>query len=190
MLDIWNSELKIKISDLNWVGKIAHILKLAKTSQFPGISRFQISKFQIPEISRCLQKLPKINIDMLHQSFLQIFSKKPPISGKKLIYLVNPASEKWHFPLFEFFWKKIGFRPYRKVSSFEKLYEWKFCPILDPTHFHPCWWTYAGFTQKAILECFFLFPWVHWFCSRILKPWSDFLAVKILSYFNVQQRGD
>ena len=26
--------------------------------------------------------------------------------------------------------------------------------------------------------------------SRILKLWSDFLGVKILSYFNVQQRGD
>ena len=39
------------------------------------------------------------------------------------------------------------------------------------------------------MECFFLFPWVRWFCSRILKSWSDFLAVEILSYFNVQQRG-
>ena len=40
------------------------------------------------------------------------------------------------------------------------------------------------------MECFFLFPWVRWFCSRILKSWSDFLAVEILSYFNVQQRGE
>ena len=37
---------------------------------------------------------------------------------------------------------------------------------------------------------FFLFSWVHWFCSRILKPWSDFSGDEILSYFNVQQRGD
>ena len=31
--------------------------------------------------------------------------------------------------------------------------------------------------------------WVRWFCSRILKPWSDFSGDKILSYFNVQERG-
>ena len=40
--EIWNSEFKIKLSDVNWVGKICNILKLAKTSQFPGISKFPI----------------------------------------------------------------------------------------------------------------------------------------------------
>ena len=26
---------------------------------------------------------------------------------------------------------------------------------MNPTHFYPCWWTYAGFTQKTTAECFF-----------------------------------
>ena len=45
--EIWNSELKIKASDLNWVGKTPNVLKFAKTSQLPGIFRF--SDFQFPD---------------------------------------------------------------------------------------------------------------------------------------------
>ena len=44
--EMWISEFKIKLCDLNWVRKKPNILKLAQTSQFPGISRFPISRFQ------------------------------------------------------------------------------------------------------------------------------------------------
>ena len=60
---IWKSEFKIKVSDQNWVGKIPNMLKLVKTSQIQRTSRFP--DFQIPEISRCHQKLPKISVNML-----------------------------------------------------------------------------------------------------------------------------
>ena len=43
--EMWNFEFKIKFSDLNWVRKIPNILKLAQTSQFPGISGFPDFKF-------------------------------------------------------------------------------------------------------------------------------------------------
>ena len=56
-LEFWNSDFKIKLSDLNWVGKIPNILKLAKTSQFPGVSRFPDSQF--PN-SRNFQMPPKV----------------------------------------------------------------------------------------------------------------------------------
>ena len=39
------SEFKIKFCDVNWLGKIPNILKLAQTSQFPGISRFPDVQF-------------------------------------------------------------------------------------------------------------------------------------------------
>ena len=56
-LEIWNSEFKIKLSDLNWVGKIPNILKLAKTSQFLAVSRFP--DFQFPN-SRNFQMSSKV----------------------------------------------------------------------------------------------------------------------------------
>ena len=56
-LEIGNSELKIKASELNWKGKIPNILILAKTSQFPGVSRFPDSQF--PN-SRNFQMPPKL----------------------------------------------------------------------------------------------------------------------------------
>ena len=55
--EIWISEFKIKVSDLNWVGKIPHTLKLAKTSQFMGGSRNP--DFQFPN-SRNFQMSPKV----------------------------------------------------------------------------------------------------------------------------------
>ena len=48
-LEFWNSDFKIKLSDINWVGKIPNIMKLAKTRQFPEISRFPENSGKVPE---------------------------------------------------------------------------------------------------------------------------------------------
>ena len=78
-LEFWNSELKIKFSDKNWVGKIPNTLKLVKISQFQAISRFP--DFQIPDSrkSQMSPKVCKIIVNMLYWLFLQISSTKPSI---------------------------------------------------------------------------------------------------------------
>ena len=88
--NFWNLEIGNLESARNWlVLANLNILGIFPT-QFRSLSlilnsELQISNFQIPEISRCHQKLPKISVNMLEQSFLQIFSKKTPILEKKLI---------------------------------------------------------------------------------------------------------
>ena len=64
-LEISKSEFKIMLSDINWVGKIPYTLILAQTSQFLEFPKIPIPNSQIPEISKCHQKLPKINVNML-----------------------------------------------------------------------------------------------------------------------------
>ena len=65
-LEFWNSALKIKFSDKNWVGKIPITLKLVKIRQFQAISRFP--DFQIPDSrkSQMSPKVCKIIVNMLY----------------------------------------------------------------------------------------------------------------------------
>ena len=42
MMKLWNSVLKIKFLDINWVGLIPYMLKSVKTSQFHGTGTFGI----------------------------------------------------------------------------------------------------------------------------------------------------
>ena len=63
-LEFWNSGLKIKLSDQNWVGKIPNMLKLVKNSNFQRISRFSgIWNLEIWKFWKS-PKMPKINLQM------------------------------------------------------------------------------------------------------------------------------
>ena len=77
MMEFLNSMLKIKFLDKRWVGKIPHMLKAAKTSQFQGYSRILESWIPGTRNHNIFSKVRKNNTNMLGKLFF-LFYQKPP----------------------------------------------------------------------------------------------------------------
>ena len=103
VMEFWKSELKIKLSDQNWVGKIPNMLKLVKNSNFQRISRFSgIWNLEIWKFWNS-PKMPKINLQMTmvfvfliiitKRSLWNIFTFLGKISGR--FQLWKPTNPIW-----------------------------------------------------------------------------------------------
>ena len=76
MMKFWNSVLKIKFLDINWVGFIPYMLKSVKTSQFQGTSGILESWIPGSRNHDISQNVRKINTNMLRKLvFWKILSK-------------------------------------------------------------------------------------------------------------------
>ena len=65
MIKFWNSRLKFKFFDINWVGFIPYMLKSVKTSQFQGTSGILESWIPGSRNHDIFQNVCKINTNML-----------------------------------------------------------------------------------------------------------------------------
>ena len=65
MMKFWNSVLKIKFLDINWVGFIPYMLKSVKTSQFQGTSGILESWIPGSRNHNISSNVRKINTNML-----------------------------------------------------------------------------------------------------------------------------
>ena len=65
MIKFWNSRLKFKFFDINWVRFIPHMLKSGKTSQFQGTSRILKSWIPGSRNHNIFPNVCKFNTDML-----------------------------------------------------------------------------------------------------------------------------
>ena len=89
MMKFWNSRLKFKFFDINWVWFIPHMLKSGKTSQFQGT--FGILESWIPgSRNPCITpKVCKINTNILCRRVFLKPNHKPSITHfleKKTIF--------------------------------------------------------------------------------------------------------
>ena len=109
-LEFWNSGLKIKLSDQNWVGKIPNMLKLAKNSKFRRISRFPETFWKK---SRKIWNL---------KFWVQNQAQWPKLSGKNTQHIEigqKTANSRafWDFPIVNFQFPEN----FRKLKKCEKL---------------------------------------------------------------------
>ena len=65
MMKFWNSVLKIKFLDINWVGLISYMLKSVKTSQFQGTSGILESWIPVSRNHNISSNVCKTNTNML-----------------------------------------------------------------------------------------------------------------------------
>ena len=77
MMKFWNSRLKFKFFDINWVGFIPYMLKSVKTSQFQGTSGILESWIPGSRNHDISQNVRKINTNMLRRLVFQKFYQKP-----------------------------------------------------------------------------------------------------------------
>ena len=97
MMKCWNSVLKIKFLDINWVGFIPYMLKSVKTSQFQGFSGILESWIPESRSHNIFQKVQKIDTNIIYRLVFWKFHQKPrknSLFRKVVKYLGKSGSRK------------------------------------------------------------------------------------------------
>ena len=83
MMKFWNSGLKIKFLDINWVELTPYMLNSVKTSQFQGISGTLLSWIPWSRNHKISLYVCKINTNMLHRLVFWQFHQKNTFFWKR-----------------------------------------------------------------------------------------------------------
>ena len=94
MMKFWNSGLKIKFLNINWVGLISYMLKSVKTSQFQGTSGTLESWIPWSKNHKIVLYVCKINTNMLHRVVFWRFHQKNTFFWKRTYFPGKPLIRK------------------------------------------------------------------------------------------------